>query len=76
MGQKLRPIMHTMEVNASREANKSGFVPDEVPGLAPALAKLRRLRVRGLMTMAALTADPEDSRPTFARSCFRSRRWT
>jgi hypothetical protein len=37
-----------------------------VPGLAPALAKLRRLRVRGLMTMAALTGDPEDCRPTFA----------
>ncbi len=55
-----------LEVNASREANKGGFPPDEVPGLAPRLAALRRVRVRGLMTMAAYAENPEDCRPTFA----------
>ena len=60
------PVPVLLEVNASREANKSGFAPAEVPGLAAALTGLRRLRVRGLMTMAAETDDPEDCRPTFA----------
>jgi pyridoxal phosphate enzyme (YggS family) len=54
-----------LEINASREANKHGFAPDDVPGLAPALAALRHLRVTGLMTMAAFEADPERCRPTF-----------
>src|SRR4051812_48062858 len=64
--QQGRTLDVLLEVNASREANKSGFVPDEVPGLAPALAKLGRLRVRGLMTMAAIAGAAEDARPTFA----------
>jgi pyridoxal phosphate enzyme (YggS family) len=64
--QQGRSLDVLLEVNASREANKSGFAPAEVPGLAAALTGLRRLRVRGLMTMAAETDDPEDCRPTFA----------
>ncbi len=55
-----------LEVNASREAGKHGFAPEEVPGLAPALRGLRRVRVTGLMTMAAYEEDPERCRPTFA----------
>ncbi len=55
-----------LEVNASREANKHGFAPEELPGLLPALRELRHLRVRGLMTMAAYDEEPERCRPTFA----------
>jgi PLP dependent protein len=55
-----------LEVNASREAGKHGFAPEEVPGLAPHLAALGHVRVVGLMTMAALAEDPERARPTFA----------
>jgi pyridoxal phosphate enzyme (YggS family) len=55
-----------LEVNASREPNKHGFSPDELSSLAPRLTALRRLRVRGLMTMAALSGSPENARPTFA----------
>jgi pyridoxal phosphate enzyme (YggS family) len=55
-----------LEVNASREANKHGFAPQDVPPLAPEVNKLRYVRVRGLMTMAAYDDDPEKSRPTFA----------
>jgi pyridoxal phosphate enzyme (YggS family) len=54
-----------LEVNVSREANKHGFRPEEVPDLAPALAALRHIRVDGLMTMAAYEEDPECCRPTF-----------
>jgi pyridoxal phosphate enzyme (YggS family) len=54
-----------LEVNASREASKHGFAPEEVPALAPTLAALRHVRVRGLMTMAAYDEEPERCRPTF-----------
>jgi pyridoxal phosphate enzyme (YggS family) len=55
-----------LEINASREANKQGFAPETLPELLPELAKLQQVRVRGLMTMAALVDDPDKCRPTFA----------
>ncbi len=61
-----RDVAVLLEVNASREASKHGFAPEDVPGLAPHLAGLRRVAVRGLMTMAAPEDDPERARPTFA----------
>ncbi len=54
-----------LEVNAAREASKQGFATEAVPALAPELCKLRRVRVEGLMTMAAYAEDPETCRPTF-----------
>jgi pyridoxal phosphate enzyme (YggS family) len=61
-----RTVEALLEVNASREANKHGFAPEDVPGLAPALVALKRVRVTGLMTMAAYEEDPGRCRPTFA----------
>jgi pyridoxal phosphate enzyme (YggS family) len=61
-----REVGVLLEVNASREASKHGFAPEEVPDLIPKINKLRNIRVRGLMTMAAYDEDPEKSRPTFA----------
>jgi pyridoxal phosphate enzyme (YggS family) len=61
-----RTVEVLLEVNASREANKQGFAPEELPGVLPELNRLRQVRVRGLMTMAALADDSEESRPTFA----------
>jgi pyridoxal phosphate enzyme (YggS family) len=55
-----------LEVNASREASKHGFTPEEVPRLLPQIHRLQYIHVCGLMTMAALTDDPERARPTFA----------
>jgi pyridoxal phosphate enzyme (YggS family) len=60
-----RPVAVLLEVNASHEANKHGLLPDEVPGLVPALGALRRVQVLGLMTMAAFEEDPQRCRPTF-----------
>jgi pyridoxal phosphate enzyme (YggS family) len=54
-----------IEVNVSGEASKHGFTPDEAMQLVPILKDLKRLRVRGLMTMAPLQ-DAELCRPTFA----------
>jgi len=61
-----RTLPVLLEVNASREASKHGFPPEEVPGLAAALAALKYVHVEGLMTMAAYEEDPERTRPTFA----------
>lgn len=61
-----RDVAALLEVNASGEATKHGFAPPELPGLAPLLGELRRVKVCGLMTMAALQ-EAEKCRPTFAR---------
>jgi pyridoxal phosphate enzyme (YggS family) len=55
-----------LECNASGEASKQGFAPGEPAGLAPLLAELKFVRVKGLMTMAAFEQDAEYCRPTFA----------
>ncbi len=55
-----------LEINASREASKHGFAPEEAPGLAPRLAELQHVRIDGLMTMAAYEEEAERTRPTFA----------
>lgn len=56
-----------LEVNASREAAKHGFAPEEILKVADALLRLKQVRVCGLMTMAAFDEDPERTRPTFAQ---------
>jgi pyridoxal phosphate enzyme (YggS family) len=61
-----RTIPVLLEVNASGEASKHGFAPDDLPPLVPAIRALRHVHVRGLMTMAALQ-EPEACRPTFRR---------
>jgi pyridoxal phosphate enzyme (YggS family) len=64
-GKRQAPLEVLLEVNASGEASKHGFAPEEVPGLAAPLLALRWLRPAGLMTMAAYEEDPERCRPTF-----------
>jgi len=61
-----RPLPVLLEVNASREPNKHGFAPEDVPGLAAQLVTWQQIRVVGLMTMAAWEEDPQRCRPTFA----------
>ena len=51
-----------LEVNLAGEASKSGVAPDEIAGFVE-----RYPRIRGLMTMPPLAADPEASRPYFRR---------
>jgi len=54
-----------IQVNTSHESQKSGFAPDEVAAILPSLATLDRLRVRGLMTMAAFSPEESVVRPSF-----------
>ncbi len=61
------PIDVLVQVNVSGEESKYGCpLPACVP-LAEAMEEMAHLRVRGLMTMAPLTDNPEDSRPHFRR---------
>lgn len=54
-----------LEVNVSGEPTKHGFTPDELRTVFPLLAALPRLRLRGLMTMAPYSENPENARPFF-----------
>src|SRR3972149_1419266 len=49
------------------EPQKHGFAPDAVPPAARHVAALPAIRLRGLMTIAPLAADPEEGRPVFRR---------
>jgi pyridoxal phosphate enzyme (YggS family) len=60
-----RPLDVLLEINVSREENKTGFAPDDLVGLARHLVALQRVRPLGLMTMAAQTEHAEEARPTF-----------
>ena len=54
-----------LQVNVAGEAQKSGCALDEAPALASAVARLPRLRLEGLMTLAPLTDDVDVQRRAF-----------
>ncbi|MGY0557622.1 MULTISPECIES: YggS family pyridoxal phosphate-dependent enzyme [unclassified Lysobacter] len=54
-----------IQVNTSGEASKYGLSPDDVTAFVKQLPAFASLRVRGLMTLAALTSDAAR-----VRSCF------
>jgi pyridoxal phosphate enzyme (YggS family) len=62
----LRPLDVCIQVNVSGERSKSGASPDEVAGLARAVAALPRLRLRGLMCIPEPTDDVALQRARFA----------
>jgi len=59
-----QPVL--VQVNCSGEPQKGGVEPGELPALLEALVPLARLEVRGLMTMAELSADSSTARGAFA----------
>lgn len=57
-----------LELNVSGEASKHGaHAPEDQEALFQAATRAKHLSVVGLMTMAPLTADPEQVRPCFRR---------
>jgi hypothetical protein len=54
-----------VQVNCSAEPQKGGVEPAELPALLDGIRPLEHLRLRGLMTMAELTEDPERQRGPF-----------
>jgi PLP dependent protein len=54
-----------MQVNVSGEESKSGWAPAEVPDALREMRELSGLELRGYMTMAPATSQPEETRPVF-----------
>jgi pyridoxal phosphate enzyme (YggS family) len=61
-----RPLEALIQVNVSREPQKSGAAPEEVPALLARSAGWENLRVTGLMAIPA-AGSPEATRADFAR---------
>lgn len=64
---KGRALDVLVQVNTSGEPSKFGLPPEEVAGFLRRLPGFASLRVRGLMTLALLSADPARVRPCFIR---------
>lgn len=62
-----RPVEVLMQVNCSGEPQKGGVAPAAAIALAEQMESMINVRLRGLMTMAAYSDNPEDSRLTFRR---------
>ena len=60
------PLNVCLQVNIGGEESKGGAGPDELPGLAAAVAGLPRLRLRGLMCLPPQETDPGRQRHWFA----------
>jgi pyridoxal phosphate enzyme (YggS family) len=56
-----------LQVNCSGESQKHGCPPAAAEAMAEQIHTMVNLRLRGLMTMAQGTGNPEDARPAFAR---------
>ena len=65
--QNLPPLNVCLQVNVSGENSKSGVAPDEVAGLAQAVARLPQLRLRGLMAVPAPEEGLTAQRKPFAQ---------
>lgn len=60
---KIQDIL--IEVNTSQEAAKFGFKPDEVIGAVKQIVTLDNVDIKGLMTVAPVVDNPEQSRQFF-----------
>ena len=59
------PVDLLIEVNVAEEPQKTGAAPAELRAIAEAIKPHRQLRLRGLMTIAPMTPEPESVRPVF-----------
>ncbi len=57
-----------LQVNASGENSKFGLSLSAAPHLADQMQTMFNLRLRGMMTMAPISDNPEHARPTFQRT--------
>ncbi len=60
-----RPLPVLVEVKLSPEETKHGVAPSDLPHLLDLLADLKKVQVRGLMTVPPWSEDPEVARPYF-----------
>lgn len=64
---ELKPLNLCIQVNIDGEASKSGVSPEQLFDLAPAVAELPRVRLRGLMTIPKASRTLEEQRKSFHR---------
>ena len=63
--ESLLPLQICLQVNVSGEGSKSGVAPEQVSSLAATIARLPRLKLRGLMAIPEPTADTALQRNQF-----------
>ncbi|MEW6088976.1 MAG: YggS family pyridoxal phosphate-dependent enzyme [bacterium] len=63
-GKKIKVLV---EVNVSGEESKYGVKPGDAENLVKEILNLPQLEMKGLMTMAPLSENPEDTRPYFRK---------
>lgn len=63
--QRGRDVAALLQVNVAGETTKGGVAPDEVGRALEAIAKLERVRVRGLMTIPPEVGEAERTRGWF-----------
>ena len=56
-----------LEVNIGAEESKSGFRPEEIPGILSEISTYSNVNVRGLMAIPPICSDPAENRPYFHR---------
>lgn len=56
-----------LEVNVTGEASKNGFTPEELRANWDSVLACQHVDLRGLMTMAEASDDPETARPAFRK---------
>lgn len=61
--ERLMPVL--IQVNVAGEAQKAGCTPEDARALAMQIMSTECLRLDGLMTIAPLVADAEETRPVF-----------
>ena len=61
----LPPLNICLQVNTSREASKSGVLPEDTVALAKCIGELKGLRLRGLMAIPEASEDPQEQRQAF-----------
>ncbi|MGT2784464.1 YggS family pyridoxal phosphate-dependent enzyme [Streptococcus merionis] len=61
----LKPVKCFLQVNISREGSKHGFLVEELAEVLPQLAKLEKITIVGLMTMAPFEAEKETIQTIF-----------
>lgn len=66
-GKREEPVDVLVQVNCSGERSKHGCPVPAAAHLAEQIDTMVAVRVRGLMTMAPYSENPEEARPTFAR---------
>lgn len=60
---KIMPLL--IEINSGRERQKNGVFPEHAENVIREIAKLKNVKIEGLMTMGPFSGEPENARGYF-----------